>query len=103
MLRLTDYVQSGWIAGLIPASIIKTSINGVEAAMASAQADRWQFHITVLRVNGRVYRFLTAAPATATGVADIASAVTSSFQTLSEAERQFNTTDARDRHQGQIR
>jgi predicted Zn-dependent protease len=84
---LTDYVQSGWIAGLIPASVIKTSINGVEAAMASAQADRWQFHITVLRVNGRVYRFLTAAPSTAAGVADIASAVTSSFQTLSEEER----------------
>jgi predicted Zn-dependent protease len=86
-LPLTDYVKSGWVAGLIEASVIATTVNGIEAAMGSAQAERWQFHITVLRVNGRVYRFLTAAPSTAKGVAEVASAVTSSFTALSDAER----------------
>jgi predicted Zn-dependent protease len=86
-LPLTDYVKSGWVAGLIEPSVIATTVNGIEAAMGSAQAERWQFHITVLRVNGRVYRFLTAAPATAKGVAEVASAVTSTFTALSDAER----------------
>lgn len=86
-MALTDYVKSGWVAGLIEASIIPTKINGIEAAMASAQAERWQFHITVIRVNDRVYRFLTAAPSTALGVADVAGQVTSTFTVLSDAER----------------
>lgn len=86
-VKLTDYVKSGWVAGLIEASVIPTSINGVDAAMATAQAERWQFHITVLRVNGKVYRFLMAAPSNALGVADVAGEVISSFRTLTEAER----------------
>lgn len=84
---LTDYMKSGWVAGLIDASVIETRINGVEAAIGSAQAERWQFNITVLRVNGRVYRFLTAAPSTALGVADVANQVTSSFTTLNDNEK----------------
>ena len=84
---LTDYVKSGWVAGLIEATVIPTTINGVEAALATAQAERWQFSITVLRINGRVYRFLTAAPLTASGVADLASAITATFTPLNENER----------------
>ena len=86
-VSLTDYVKSGWVAGLIEPSVIPTIVNGNEGAIASAVAERWQFSITVLRANGRVYRFLTAAPSTATGVADAASSITSSFKTLSDSER----------------
>jgi predicted Zn-dependent protease len=86
-VSLTDYVKSGWVTGLIDATVIPATINGVEAAMGTAQAERWQFHITVLRVKGRVYRFLTAAPAGAKGVADVATSITSTFTAMSEAER----------------
>ncbi len=86
-IPLTDYVKSGWVTGLIESSVIPTTINGIEAAMGSAQAERWQFHITVLRIKGRVYRFLTAAPSNAKGVADVATSVTSTFTAMSETER----------------
>jgi len=83
-----DSFTTSFLAAIVLQVLLKaTKVNGIEAAMGSAQAERWQFHITVLRLNGRVYRFLTAAPATAKGVAEVASAVTSSFTALTDSER----------------
>ncbi len=84
---LAKYVRSGWVAGLIDSSVTPTTIGGYEAVTAKAQADKWQFDITVLRVNGKVYRFLFAAPLAATGLETVASSVSQSFRALSEAER----------------
>jgi predicted Zn-dependent protease len=84
---LAKYVRSGWVAGLIDASVTPTNIGGYEAVTAKAQADKWQFDITVLRVNGKVYRFLFAAPLTATGLDTVAASVSQSFRTLSDTER----------------
>ncbi|MGL4488387.1 MAG: M48 family metalloprotease [Rhizobiaceae bacterium] len=84
---LAKYVRSGWVAGLIDSSVTPTNFGGYEAVTAKAQADKWQFNITVLRVNGKVYRFLFAAPLTATGLEALASSVSQSFRALSEAER----------------
>jgi predicted Zn-dependent protease len=84
---LAKYVRSGWVAGLIDASVTPTMIGGYEAVIAKAQADKWQFDITVLRVNGKVYRFLFAAPLSATGLQTVASSVSQSFRALSDAER----------------
>jgi predicted Zn-dependent protease len=84
---LTDYIKSGWVAGLDETTIQQTTIAGYEALTAKARADRWQFELAILRVNGKVYRFLIAAPSEATGLADVAKAVTSSFRVLTPEER----------------
>jgi predicted Zn-dependent protease len=84
---LAKYMRSGWVAGLNEASVTPMNVNGYEAVTAKAQADKWQFNITVLRVNGKVYRFLFAAPLAATGLDAVASSVSQSFRALSDAER----------------
>jgi predicted Zn-dependent protease len=84
---LTDYLRSGWIAGLDPNSIQVSTINGTEAAMARAAADGWQFDITVFRAGGQVYRLLTAAPQGSSALDPTARSVTGSFRILSAAEK----------------
>jgi predicted Zn-dependent protease len=84
---LTDYVRSGWVAGLDPASVRTESINGNEAVIASARADRWQFDVTLIRVGGQVYRLLTAAPLNNTTLNVVARSVGSSFRALSAREK----------------
>lgn len=59
---LTDYIASGWVTGLQPDTIRPISVNGLEAATARASADRWDFDVTVVRIDNRIYRFLTAVP-----------------------------------------
>ena len=90
---LSDYVRSGWVAGLDNASVRPLSINGNDAINARAQADKWRFDITVVRAGNQVYRLLTAAPATAqvagrSGLDSVATTVRDSFRTLSPGERQ---------------
>lgn len=84
---LTDYVRSGWVAGLDPASVRAVDINGTEAAVASARAEGWQFDIVVIRAGGQVYRLLTAAPAAAKGLEALARSVSGSFRMLSASEK----------------
>jgi predicted Zn-dependent protease len=57
---LTDYLRSGWIAGLQPESITTQTINGIETATGRARTDQWSFHVTVARVDSVVYRFIFA-------------------------------------------
>ncbi len=84
---LTDYIRSGWVAGLDNASVRQETINGNEAAIAHAGADGWQFDIAVIRAGGQVYRLLTAAPAASTSLDAVARSVSGSFRILSAAEK----------------
>ena len=84
---LTDYLRSGWVAGLDDASVQQTTIDGNEAATAKAQADNWKFDVTVIRAGGQVYRLLTAAPVASTALDAVARSVGGSFRVLSERER----------------
>ncbi len=86
-ITLENYLRSGWVAGLDPASVRATSINGQDAAVALAGADGWQFHIAVIRAGGQVYRLLTAAPAKDNTLQPAAQSVLASFKVLSEAEK----------------
>lgn len=85
--RLTDYLRSGWIAGLDPASIRAETIDGNEAAVAQAVAEGWQFDITVVRSGDQIYRLLTAAPLASTQLQPVARQVSGSFRTLDAAEK----------------
>ena len=48
---LTDYIRSGWVAGLDDSTVKQETINGNEAATATA--DDWRFDIAVIRASGR--------------------------------------------------
>lgn len=86
-MSLEEYLRSGWISGLDPASISGTTIAGNEAATAKARADGWQFDIAVVRAGGQVYRLLTAAPLASTALESVAKQVSGSFRVLSASER----------------
>lgn len=58
---LTDYLRSGWIAGLISETITTRTVNGIETASGRAKTDQWNFHVTVARLGEEVYRFIFAA------------------------------------------
>jgi predicted Zn-dependent protease len=84
---LTDYVRSGWVAGLDDASVHPETINGNEAVVARASADGWRFDIAVIRAGGQVYRLLTAAPANSTALDSVARSVSGTFRLLSAQEK----------------
>ena len=84
---LTDYLRSGWIAGLDPSSVRAERLNGNDAAFASARADGWAFDIVVIRVDGQIYRLLTAAPVGNASLTSTARAVSGSFKMLSASEK----------------
>lgn len=83
---LPDYIASGWVTGLDPASIRETSVNGLPAATARASADRWDFDITVIRLNDRIYRFLTAAQRGSRDLDATASVVRAGFRKMTDQE-----------------
>src|SRR5690606_6556018 len=68
------------------ASIRPITINGNEAATARAQADQWNFDVTVIRVGDQVYRLLTGAPITSTRLEQVATGIASSFRVLKPSE-----------------
>jgi predicted Zn-dependent protease len=86
-IALTDYLRSGWVAGLDESSVRAETINGSPAALARARADGWQFEIAVIRAGDQVYRLLAAAPATSAGLDAVARQVSGSFKLLSAADK----------------
>jgi len=59
-LALTDYLRSGWIAGLKPDTVHDENFNGVNMASGEAETDQWMFRVTALRFKAKVYRFIFA-------------------------------------------
>ena len=84
---LVDYIRSGWVAGLDASTVRAETLNGNEAAIASASAEGWRFDIAVIRAGGQVYRLLTAAPLASTSIDQVARSVSGSFKILSDSER----------------
>lgn len=85
---LTDYIASGWVTGLQPDTIKPITLNGLEAATARASADRWDFDVTVIRIDDRIYRFLTAVPKGSTALETTASHLRNSFRRMTTSEIQ---------------
>lgn len=57
---LTEYLASGWMEKVDPASAETLTINGFPAATAVAHGDQWQFRVFALRFGSDVYRFIFA-------------------------------------------
>ncbi|MGQ7793744.1 M48 family metalloprotease [Faunimonas sp. B44] len=55
-----DYLASGWVNGLVEGSIRETTVNGLPAATAEAQAGDWFFRIGAIRVGTSMYRMIFA-------------------------------------------
>ncbi|WP_332691061.1 M48 family metalloprotease [Devosia sp.] len=77
---LSDYLKSGWIAGLKADSVATQSFNGIDMASGLAQTDQWFFRVSVMRLDGQVYRFIFAAKADSARFAQGAEATLQSFR-----------------------
>ncbi|WP_099867485.1 M48 family metalloprotease [Pararhizobium haloflavum] len=83
---LQDYIRSGWVTGLDESSITTLDVNGLEAVSARAAADRWEFDVTVVRLDNQIYRFLTAAPRGSNDLQPTAAVLRRGFRELSAGE-----------------
>jgi predicted Zn-dependent protease len=83
---LTDYLKSGWIAGLKAETVRAESHNGIEMATGLAETDQWHFRVSVARIDGTVYRFIFAAKATSDRFTRGAEQTLASFRRTSAAD-----------------
>jgi predicted Zn-dependent protease len=84
---LADYLKSGWINGLDPASIRSFAVNGLQAASAEASAKGWFFEIAVVQSGGAAtYRFIFANEARSPVFKAEADQTVASFRTMSQQE-----------------
>jgi predicted Zn-dependent protease len=58
---LAEYLTSGWIENIDPATVEDVTINGFPAATAAAKGDQWDFRLYAIRFGSDVYRFIFAA------------------------------------------
>jgi predicted Zn-dependent protease len=57
---LTDYLKSGWIENVDPASLHAITVSGFPAAAGTASGETWSFHLYAIRFGSDVYRFIYA-------------------------------------------
>jgi len=58
---LPDYLKSGWMENVDPASVEEFTVNGFIAATATAKGEQWSFRLFAIRYGSDVYRFIFAA------------------------------------------
>jgi predicted Zn-dependent protease len=58
---LPDYLKSGWMEKVEPASVEEFTVNGFPAATATAKGEQWSFRLFAVRFGSDVYRFIFAA------------------------------------------
>ncbi len=83
---LTDYLRSGWIAGLDADSVRAETINSIEMATGTARTQQWAFRVAVVRVDGTVYRFIFAGRQDTPRFAQVATQTLSSFRRTTQAD-----------------
>jgi len=83
---LVDYLKSGWLDRIDPASVSELTINGFPAATATARGEQWSFRLYVVRYGSEVYRFIYAAKNFSPEVDASFRASIESFRRLSAAE-----------------
>ncbi|UNE54041.1 M48 family metalloprotease [Bartonella machadoae] len=85
-MSASDYLKSGWIAGLDESSVHPIMIQGFSGARARATNRQWQFDITVILHNNHFFRFLTAAPHDSQNFAAVVEKTIESFHPLSSSQ-----------------
>jgi predicted Zn-dependent protease len=84
--KLTDYLQSGWMDNIDPATIEELTINGFRAASATARGEPWSFRIYAIRFGSEVYRFIFAAKETTSEIDRTFAEAVHSFRRMTLAE-----------------
>ena len=59
--RSPQYLTSGWIENIDPATVEDVTVNGFPGATAVAKGDQWDFRLYAIRFGSDVYRFIFAA------------------------------------------
>jgi predicted Zn-dependent protease len=95
-MGLEDYLKSGWIAGLVPETVRRQSNNGYDMASGIAATPQWNFRVSVVRFEGRVYRFIFAAKINSDRFAKGAEATLKSFRRTTKKDIQQVRTVAID-------
>ena len=85
-MALTDYLRSGWIAGLDEQSVRSESHNGVDMASGTAFSGQWHFRVTAVRFKGDVYRYIFASRTDDQAFARRADQVVQSFREATSAD-----------------
>ena len=57
---LAEYLTSGWIENIDPATVEQITVNGFAGATAAAKGDQWDFRLYAIRFGSDVYRFIFA-------------------------------------------
>lgn len=93
-MALTDYLKSGWIAGLQPETVQPANYNGIEMATGQAATNEWVFRVSVARLDGEVYRFIFASKTDTKRFASAAEETLKSFRRATDNDiSQIRTTD----------
>jgi predicted Zn-dependent protease len=58
---LSQYLTSGWIENIDPATVEEITVSGFPGATAVAKGDQWDFRLYAIRFGSDVYRFIFAA------------------------------------------
>jgi predicted Zn-dependent protease len=85
-MALTDYLKSGWIAGLKSETVQSHSYNGIDMASGLAETDQWFFRVAVMRLDSEVYRFIFAAKADSQRFANGADQTLQSFRRTQQSD-----------------
>lgn len=85
-MALTEYLKSGWIAGLDPATVTPATHNGIEMASGAAKTGQWFFRVTVVRFDDEVYRYIFASRTGDAGFAARAEETITSFRKTTNAD-----------------
>lgn len=81
-LSLAEYIQTGWLRGLDPQSIMTFTVNGAPAASATAEFNGWTFRLILIRAETSTYRMLFATLNPNTQFDRAVSSTVASFRTL---------------------
>jgi predicted Zn-dependent protease len=83
---LDAYIASGWIDGVQTSSIENTTIDGLPAAIASAQGEEWNFRLAAVKLGPDVYRIIFAAHTLSPAVDERFRAAIASFRRITPDE-----------------
>jgi len=88
---LPDYLKSGWMEKVDPASVVEFTVNGFPAATATAAGEQWSFRLFAVRFGSDVYRFIFAAK-------NMTAAVDRSFRESIETFRRMSLKESEQVH-----
>lgn len=85
-LSLADYIQTGWLRGLDPQTIMTFTVNGAPAASATAEYNGWTFKLILIRAQTSTYRMLFATLDPNTQFDRAVSSTVASFRSLTQQD-----------------